>query len=470
MEAGPPWSAMESPAPTAEAGPPSTYPVDFERLPVVEGRRAFSAEWWLARGHLKAGSGELFVSLITALSILGVVLGVAVLDMVLGVMSGFEIDLRDKILGANAHVVVMKLGGGVEATEELLQQIEAIPGVDHASPFLYSEMMVRSRFGTSGVVFKGVDPERTGQVTEVLHQIQSGVGGKADTLDAQRAIFSSLSGTLTGGGPDGDQAFPAILVGNELAQDLQVEPGDVLQVINPLGSGPSMLGMPTPTVRSFRVSGIFHSGMFEYDTKWTYVSVAAAQDFLKQPGSVTGVEIRVTDIDDVEAVSRAIEAKLGYPFYARHWRNLNQALFEALALEKLVMGLILGLIIVVAGLLIISNLYMMVLTKRREIAILKAMGAGAGTVMRVFVMVGAVIGLVGATIGTALGYAGCLFLAWYEWPLETDVYYLSSLPVVFQPQNFIASAVMALLICLLATVYPAYRAASLHPVDGLRYE
>lgn len=461
---------MDTPAPVAEAGQPSTSPVDFDRLPAVESRRAFSAEWWLARGHLRAGSGELFVSLITALSILGVVLGVAVLDCVLAVMSGFEIDLRDKILGANAHVVVMKLGGGVDATPDLLHTIESVPGVEHAAPFIYSEMMIRSRFGTSGVVFKGVDPERTGAVTEVLNQIQRGVDGKVETVDQKRAVFTSLAGTLTGTGPDGDTAYPTMIVGNELATDLQIEPGDVVQVINPLGSGPSMMGMPTPTVRSFRVAGVFHSGMFEYDTKWTYVSVAAAQDFLKQPDTVTGVEIRVKDIDAVEPISRQIEDKLHYPFYARHWRNLNQSLFEALALEKLVMGLILSLISGVAGLLIVSNLYMMVLTKRREIAILKAMGAGAGTVLRVFVMVGAVIGLVGATLGTLLGYAGCEFLAWYQWPLETDVYYLSSLPVVFEPENFASSAVVALLICLLATVYPAYRAASLDPVEGLRYE
>jgi lipoprotein-releasing system permease protein len=358
----------------------------------------------------------------------------------------------------------------VDATPDLLKTVEDVPGVEHAAPFIYSEMMIRSRFGTSGVVFKGVDPERTGAVTEVLNQIQRGVDGKVDTEAQKRAVFTSLAGTLTGAGPDGDTAYPTMIVGNELATDLQVEPGDVVQVINPLGSGPSMMGMPTPTVRSFRVAGIFHSGMFEYDTKWTYVSVAAAQDFLKQPDTVTGIEIRVKDIDGVEPISREIEGKLGYPFYARHWRNLNQSLFEALALEKLVMGLILSLISGVAGLLIISNLYMMVLTKRREIAILKAMGAGAGTVLRVFVMVGAVIGLVGATLGTLLGYAGCLFLAWYEWPLETDVYYLSSLPVVFAPENFASSAVVALLICLLATVYPAYRAASLDPVEGLRYE
>jgi lipoprotein-releasing system permease protein len=169
-------------------------------------------------------------------------------------------------------------------------------------------------------------------------------------------------------------------------------------------------------------------------------------------------------------VARRLEAAVAYPHYARHWRDLNQALFEALALEKIVMGLILGMIIVVAGLLIVSNLTMMVVTKRREIAILKAMGASRGAVLRVFVAVGGVIGVVGAVAGTALGYAGCRFLAWYQWPLETDVYYLSSLPVVIEPLNFVLVALTALAVCLLSTLYPAWRAASLDPVEGLRYE
>jgi lipoprotein-releasing system permease protein len=210
--------------------------------------------------------------------------------------------------------------------------------------------------------------------------------------------------------------------------------------------------------------------MYEYDTKWTYVNNADAAGLMKLDRRSTGVEIRVSDIDDVEQISTEIEAILGPPLYTRHWRNLNQTLFEALALEKVVMSLILGMVVVVAGLLIVSNLYMMVLTKRREIAILKAMGAGDRSVLRMFVFIGCVIGGIGTSLGTALGLAICWALDKYQFPLETDVYYLSSLPVVIVPENIVFTAVAAFTVCVVATLYPARLAAALDPVEGLRYE
>lgn len=451
---------------TEPAALPQNPTVDFAALPPVRPGTPLRAEWWLAMGHLRAGN-ETFVSLVTLISVLGVTLGVAVLHCVLAVMAGFEIDIREKILGANAHVIVMKYAGGLQADEEVMNTITSVRGVVAAAPFTYNEMMLRSRYGVSGVVFKGIDPDLTGEVTALRDQLVMGPMGEIDSAEVRAQVFASIKEPIPGVDAD-DNPLPGIFVGSELRETLQVVPGDVVQVINPMGTGGSMLGMPAPTMRSFRVAAVYHSGMFEYDTKWSYVTIPDALAFTKQ-SEVHGIEVKVSDIDDVERISREIEEGLKYPFYARHWRNMNQALFEALALEKVVFGLILGLTVLIAGMLIISNLYMMVLTKRREIAILRAMGATRGTVQRVFIMVGAVIGLVGTVLGTVIGLLACEALDRYEFPLATDVYYLSSLPVEVQSVNVVVVALSAFGVCLLATIYPAWRAASLDPVEGLRY-
>lgn len=453
---------------------PEPHAIDFDALPPVPMGRSFGAEWWLALSHLRSKKQEAFLSLVTILSIVGVVAGVATLNMVLSVMTGFEIDLRDKILGANAHIVVMRIGGTVGEPEKATETILAVPGVAAAAPMVYTEALLRSPWGHKGIVLKGIDPNRTQSVTTLRDDLKYGLEGELVTTEQKEALFRSMGqkfpAPTAAGSVEEGEGLPGILLGAELAEVLQVDPGDKVQLIDPLGGGVGPMGMPMPRVRSLRVAGIYESGMYEYDTTWTYVANSDAQSFLEYGDNVTGIEVKVSDIDAVEDVAADIEKALPYPHYTRHWKELNQPLFEALELEKVVMGLILFLIVGVAALLIVTTLIMMVITKGKEIAILKAMGASSGTILRIFVIEGSLIGLVGTFVGTALGLAGCWFLDWYGYPLETDVYFLSELPVVVEWENVVVIGAAALAICFVATLYPAWRAASLDPVEGLRYE
>jgi lipoprotein-releasing system permease protein len=444
--------------------------IDFASLPEVPDGDSRQAEVWIALSHLRSKKGA-FLSLVTMLSILGVVTGVAVLNIVLSVMSGFEIDLRDKILGANAHVVVLKYGASIPMSDNAVQKIEAVDGVRAAAPFVYTELMLRSSWGSSGVIVKGVDLVATPKVTSIADDLIEGPAGELTDPEGRKALFQALSAPFEAPKYRPNEGpLPGIFIGTELRDALQVAVGDRVQLINPLGGGSGIMGIPTPTVRNLRIGGVFYSGMYEYDTKWTYIRNDVAQDFMKMGDNFTGIEVAAVDVNDVEILAEKIHEALEYPYYAKHWKDLNRALFEALRLEKLVMGTILSMIVNVAGLLIVTTLIMLVITKRREIAILKAMGASSSAIMRIFIIEGTVIGVVGTTIGTILGYLGCFILERIEFPLETDVYYLSSLPVVVDPMNFVVIGAGALLVCFLATIYPAKKAAALDAVEGLRYE
>lgn len=495
--------------------------VDFDALPPLPpaGGSSLRAEWWIAMRHLgmhvdwralallplwpllkiaqiasrRRDPGappeperEPFLSLVATLAILGVVVGVATVNIVISVMTGFEVDLRDKILGANAHIVVLRYSGMVLEPEQVTAKVLAVDGVTAAAPFTYSEAMIRTPTSTTGIILKGLDPTRTGGVTAVRDDLAQGPEGLVATDEAREALFARMAEPCPAppkpsvplgpvGGPEGappaeDAPLPCILLGRDLAEQLAVSPGGRVQVIDPLGGGTGLMGVPVPRVRAFRVLGIYDSGMYEYDTKWTYVHNRDAQAFLDVGEAVTGVELRVHDIDAVEDVASRIDLALLYPYYTRHWKELNRPLFEALELEKQVMGLILFLIVGVAALLIVTTLIMVVMTKGKEIAILKAMGASEMSILRIFVMEGATLGLVGTLAGTALGLAGCTFLDWYGYELKTDVYFVTRLPVVVEWQNVVSIAIAAFVVCFVATLYPAWRAAELDPVEGLRNE
>ena len=425
----------------------------------------------IALSHLRGRSQELGVSAITLISTLGVTIGVCALIIVLSVMAGFEIDLRDKILGSNAHIVVLRYGAPIDDYNDATETAAAVPGVVGAAPFIYTEMMIKSEHSAGeGVILKGIDPARVGDVVDISKNLIMGPEG-APTSDAERqAILDGLGDPERSFLQDesDDDEVPGILIGEELAHSLKVFVGDKVHIINPLGNGMGPFGTPMPSVKAFRVAGIYYSGMYEYDTKWTYITLPDAQELLKMGDAVTGLEVTVDDIYGVDPIALQIEADLQYPYYTRHWKNLNRNLFDALKLEKVVMGLILSLIVSVASLNIVGTMILVVLTKGREIAIMKAMGATKSQILAIFMTEGVLIGLVGACVGTVLGLFGCWFLETYGYPLNTDVYYLDTLPVQVESSMVALVAVSAVVICFLATLYPAFRAASLNPVEGLR--
>ena len=445
-------------------------PVDFKALPAATGGSLTRSEWSVAWGHLRSKKGDAALSVVSVLAILGVLLSVASMNVVVSVMTGFSDDLRDKILGANAHIVTFRYGGGVLDYEDATRTIEEVAGVDGASPFIFGEYMIRSNWAHTGVIVKGVDPERVGRVTHVEDDLTLGLGGELETAEQRSEVVASLAPPPLGLDDGGDPPLPRIIIGHELAATLQVAPGDKLQLINPVGGGVGPMGLPTPSVMAVLVTGVFNSGMYEYDTKWAYMSVRDSQDFLKMGDTVTGIEVRVADIDGVEGTGEAMIEALGYPYYTRNWKELNGKLFEALEMEKWVARLLFIIVVSIAGSLIVSTLLMVVLTKGREIAILKAMGASNASVMRIFMMQGSAIGFAGTVLGTLIGLAACEGLRRYPIPISTDVYYVSTVPVVVDPNAVVSIGFAAFLTCFFLTMYPAWRASSLDPVLALRYE
>jgi lipoprotein-releasing system permease protein len=420
------------------------------------------------RGRKSAG-----VSVVTGLTTAGVTVGVWTLIVVLSVMAGFEQDLQAKILGSNSHVIVRSYWNSIENWEQVKETVDATEGVAASTPFLYTEFMLRHGDSVTGAIFKGIHPPTVGLVTDVLHNLTLGPRGKVGEGEAA-GIVARLDDpdwpeAITGSGVEGEPPpkLPGILIGKEMAADLAVTVGDVVRGVSPQGE-PGPMGM-TARVEEFVIVGIFHSGMYEYDTKFAYATIDTVKRFLKGKRDVTGLEIKVDDIYDAPRIAGLIGARLAYPLWTQDWQRMNEGLFKALKLEKTVMGIILTFIVAVACLNIISTLSMMVIEKAREIAILKAMGAGRLAILKLFMIDGLIVGFIGTVLGISLGLGTCWALArWQFIPLSSDVYYVDTLPVYVAPGMVAAVAVIAITIAFLSTLYPSSEAARLDPVDGLR--
>lgn len=421
-----------------------------------------SFELFIGLRYLKAKRKQTFISVITFISILGITVGVTALIIVLSVMNGFEENLKEKILGVNAHIVVTGFAGGLRNYDSVTEQVKRVPGVTGASPFTYNQAMISGGTGVVGAVIRGIDTKTAGDVTILPQRIKTG------SMEGLNVPFADS---------EAQGQAPGIIIGRELARNLGIEVGDTIRVISPMGVMTPAGAMPR--MAAFKVSGIFEFGMYEYDSSLAFISIDSARRFFRLGDAVSGVEVRVSDIYGAENTADDIMTALKGSYWTRTWMEMNRNLFSALKLEKAAMFIILTLIILVAALNIISTLIMVVMEKGKDIAILKSLGVTPGGIMRIFMIEGAIIGVIGTVLGTAFGLAAALNLegivafverVFHFKVLPASVYYIDKFPSKVEPSFVIAIALISLAISFLATLYPSYQASRFDPVEGLRYE
>ena len=461
-------------------------PVVLDRL---EGRRFTS---FVAARHVRSQKSG-FLTVISVLSICGVAISSCALSSVVSVMGGFSQDLKRKILGNNAHIVVDTTAATPWEDYELtLESVRKIPGVTGATPVVHGEVMASSASNLAGVIVTGIDPSSINNVIELQHNIEV---GKLDYLEHPEKLTRLPPNEVIGIGPGGEAYYkgaelpalpddidpavrsviitkpdrPGIILGRELAKTLHVYVGDEVTLVSPLGDlGP--MGV-MPRTKRFRVAAVFYSGMYEYDATYVYTMLKDAQEYFATGDKISSIEIKVDDAEKADRIAPAVITAVNRPeLRVRDWREINKNLFSALKLERFATFIILSIAIMVASFCIVCTLLLMVTEKGKEIAILKAVGASDGAILRIFMIEGIIIGGIGTVFGVVTGLAVCTGLSWFGLRLDPEVYYIDRLPISVNGWDFLTVALAALTITTLSTVYPAYAASRLRPVDGLRYE
>ena len=393
----------------------------------------------IALRYLRSKRKDKFISFTTWIAVVGIAIGVMALILVIAVMTGFQDEIRDRILGVNPHILIVNVGGDIRNPESVVEMLKKTDGVSGVMPFTTFQGMAQSGKQVAGTVVKGMNAQDLSFLSHLVKE------GSIDALNTKGNV----------------------LVARELARQLGVSKGDVFTILVPFG-GVSPMGATPETVR-VRVGAIFQTGMYEIDNMLMVMSLADVQSVLG--AGVGGIEVKLKDVYDADTVRAALAKKLGPGYVLRTWMEMNRNLFSALKLEKIAMFIILALVILVASFNIISSLVMTVMEKKKDIAILKAMGAKNRSIMRIFMAEGLTIGIFGALVGSLVGYVLCAIEMRYRIiKLPEDVYYISSLPTKISVSDVVLIAVVTILLCLFSTLYPSYKATKIDPVETLRYE
>ncbi len=411
-------------------------------------------ELFIALRYLFSKRRQTFIYVISIMSILGVALGVGALVVVLGVYNGFTTDIRDKILGANAHGIVMSyIPGSLDNAPQVTDSILKTQGVTGATPFIYTEVMLSSPNGVKGLVLRGIDPKTAPKVLSILRNMQTG----------------SIDGLTKDPSAKGAK-IPGIVIGAELAKRLHLTVDSRVNLLS-ASNQKSTAGF-APAVKPFKVVGIFKTGMFEYDASLGFVSLEAARDVLGLPDNrISGIEIAVADLYNADKIAKNVENSLGSAYYVRHWMEMNANLFAALQLEKIGMFILLAMVVLIGSFSIVTTLVMLVMEKTRDIAILMSMGATRNMIKHIFMLQGTIIGVVGTALGYVLGISLALLLKRYQFiKLPKGVYTIDHLPILLTWSDTLLVGICAMVLCFLATIYPARQAARLEPAEALRYE
>jgi len=426
---------------------------ELQIMSEATGTRPFSAfEWMLSMRYLRSRRREGFISFIAVISFLSLMIGVAALIIVMAVMNGFRKELLDKILGLNGHMVIQPIDSALTDWDQVAARVSGVPGVRLAEPVVQGQALASSPFNANGVLVRGV-------------------------RGADLAKLGSIGNNIKQGTLDGFDRGQGIVIGTRLANQLSVQVGDNLSLVSPRGAATPMGIMPR--IKQYRVAAIFEIGMSEYDASIVFMPLAEAQAYFNRAGDVTAIEVFVDNPDRIDSYKKPIADAAQRPIYMIDWRRQNATFFGALQVERNVMFIILNLIVLVAALSILSALTMLVKDKTRNIAILRTMGVTQGAVMRIFLMTGTAIGVIGTMTGFVVGTVFCInieklrqFLSWLTSTelFPPDLYFLSRLPADMDVGETTAVVVLALTLSFLATLYPSWRAARLDPVEALRGE